>query len=289
MWLCGPEFLYNECSFHPESSVPTLNDSVSTLNDPVPEERCCVQSTIAANHLQNSNDLFQKYSSLSKLKGVAAYCLRFVNNCRISKDKITGFLNTSELNTAMNVLIKSVQFIEFNNKINALKRNQALSCRSKILSLNPFLNNSGIFRVSGRLRHANIAYGHKHPILLPKRHILTNLIVRYYHEILLYAGPQLVQSSIQEHYWIIGSKDVIRHLIRTCVKCYRIRASITNQMMSDLPTTRISPSPTFLRCGVDYAGPFQIRGSKGRGSKSLKAYIAIFVCFSIRAIHLICN
>ncbi|GIX73721.1 endonuclease [Caerostris darwini] len=33
VWLCGPEFLYNECSFHPESSVPTLNDSVSTLNE----------------------------------------------------------------------------------------------------------------------------------------------------------------------------------------------------------------------------------------------------------------
>ncbi|GIX84009.1 reverse transcriptase [Caerostris darwini] len=103
---CGPEFLCNECSFHPESSVPTLNDPVSTLNNPVSEERCC---------------------------------------------------------------------------------------------------NSGILRVGGRLRHAYIAYGHKHPLLLPKRHILTDLIVRYYHEILLHAGPQLVQSSIQEQYWIIGT------------------------------------------------------------------------------------
>ncbi|GIY25080.1 DUF1758 domain-containing protein, partial [Caerostris darwini] len=153
----------NVLSIH-ESSVPTLNDSVSTLNDPVPEERCCVQSTIAANHLPNLNDLFQKYSSLSKLKRATAYCL---------------------------------------SEINALKGNQALSCRSKILSLNPFLNNSGILWVGGRLRHANIAYGHKHPILLPKGHILTDLIVRHYHEILLHAGPQLVQSSIQEQYWII--------------------------------------------------------------------------------------
>ncbi|GIX87495.1 reverse transcriptase [Caerostris darwini] len=203
LWLCGPEFLYNECSFHPESSVPTLNDSVSTLNDPVPEERCCVQSTIAGNHLPNSNDLFQKYSSLSKLKRVTAYCLRFVNNCRNSKDKVTGILNTSELTNAINVLIKSVQFIVFNSEINALKRNQALSCRSKVLSLNPFLDNSGILRVGGRLRHANIAYGHKHPILLSKRHILIDIIVRHYHEILLHAGPQLVQSSIQEQYWIV--------------------------------------------------------------------------------------
>ncbi|GFT68473.1 integrase catalytic domain-containing protein [Trichonephila clavipes] len=65
-------------------------------------------------------------------------------------------------------------------------------------------------RVGGRLRHANLAYGHKHPILLPKRHILTDLIVRHNHEILLHASTQLVQSCIQEQYWIIGARDVIR-------------------------------------------------------------------------------
>ncbi|GFU87020.1 hypothetical protein TNCV_4840661 [Trichonephila clavipes] len=59
-----------------------------------------------------------------------------------------------------------------------------------------------------RLRHANLAYGHKHSILLPKRHILTDLIVRHYHEILLYAGTQLVQSCIQEQYWIIGAIEM---------------------------------------------------------------------------------
>ncbi|GFS81537.1 integrase catalytic domain-containing protein [Trichonephila clavipes] len=57
-------------------------------------------------------------------------------------------------------------------------------------------------------------------------------------------------------------------------------------MMSDLPSSRISPAPAFMRCGVDYAAPFQIKIIKGRGSKSFKAYIALFVCFTIRAIHL---
>ncbi|GFW37837.1 integrase catalytic domain-containing protein [Trichonephila clavipes] len=137
-------------------------------------------------------------------------------------------------------------------------------------------------RVGGRLPHANLAYGHKHPILLPKRHILTDLIVRHYHQILLHAGTQLVQSCIQEQYWIIGARDVIRHLIRKCIKCCKVRA----QMMSDLPSSRISPAPAFMRCGVDHAGPFQIKIIKGRGSKSFKAYIALFVCFTTRAIHL---
>ncbi|XP_035223359.1 uncharacterized protein LOC118196080 [Stegodyphus dumicola] len=56
--------------------------------------------------------------------------------------------------------------------------------------------------------------------------------------------------------------------------------------MSDLPSSRVSPAPAFLRCGVDYAGPFQIKANKGRGSRSFKAYIALFVCFTTRAIHL---
>ncbi|GFS74758.1 hypothetical protein TNCV_1493521 [Trichonephila clavipes] len=30
-------------------------------------------------------------------------------------------------------------------------------------------------------------------------------------------------------------------------------------MMSDLPSSRISPAPPFMRCGVDYAGPFEIK------------------------------
>ncbi|GFX79203.1 integrase catalytic domain-containing protein [Trichonephila clavipes] len=170
-----------------------------------------------------------------------------------------GFLKTSELTNAMYILIKSVQIVEFNNEINALKRNQSPSCRSKILSLNPFLDCSNILREGSRLRHANLAYGHKHPILLPKRHILTDLIIRHYHEILLHADTQLVQSCIQEQYWIIGARDVIRHLIRKCIKCCKVRASITNQMMSDLPSSRISLAPTFMHCGVDYAGPFQIK------------------------------
>ncbi|GFY59272.1 integrase catalytic domain-containing protein [Trichonephila inaurata madagascariensis] len=45
---------------------------------------------------------------------------------------------------------------------------------------------------------------------------------RYYHEILLQAGTQLVQSCIQEQYWIIGARDVIRHLIRKCIKCCKV-------------------------------------------------------------------
>lgn len=278
-WLSGPKFLLNSFFFQHKQSEHFMNDHV-------PEEKCSTLQLTVDKPLVKDQVIFKKYSSLCKLKRITALCLRFIHNCKNPKNKVTGFLKTKELNNAMYTLIKLVQMSEFNSEINALKGNQSLSCSSKILALNPFLDDSSILRVGGRLRHANLAYDKKHPILLPKRHILTDLIVKHSHEYLLHASSQLVQSFIQEHYWILGARDVIRHFIRKCVKCCKIRASVTNQMMSDLPSSRISPAPTFLKCGVDYAGPFQIKAIKGRGSKSFKAYIALFVCFVTRAIHL---
>ncbi|XP_025992254.2 uncharacterized protein LOC105204996 [Solenopsis invicta] len=56
--------------------------------------------------------------------------------------------------------------------------------------------------------------------------------------------------------------------------------------MGSLPSTRITPSRAFSITGVDYAGPIITLVNKGRGRKTCKSYIALFVCFTTRAIHL---
>ena len=56
--------------------------------------------------------------------------------------------------------------------------------------------------------------------------------------------------------------------------------------MAALPTERITPSRPFAATGLDYAGPFWLRTSKGRGQKAYKGYVAVFVCLATRAIHL---
>ena len=70
--------------------------------------------------------------------------VRFKNNFRNSKNKVTWFLKTNKLKNAMFTLIKIAQLNESYNEINALKRNQSLSCSSKILALNLFINDSGM-------------------------------------------------------------------------------------------------------------------------------------------------
>ncbi|XP_029170297.1 uncharacterized protein LOC114939986 [Nylanderia fulva] len=58
--------------------------------------------------------------------------------------------------------------------------------------------------------------------------------------------------------------------------------------MGQLPEHRVAPSASFTCTGVDYAGPIPLTLRAARGQKTMKHYIAIFVCFTTKAIHLEC-
>lgn len=53
-----------------------------------------------------------------------------------------------------------------------------------------------------------------------------------------------------------------------------------------MPEARLTPKRPFFNCGLDYAGPFDIKSSKIRNSKILKSYLCLFVCFATKAVHL---
>ena len=55
--------------------------------------------------------------------------------------------------------------------------------------------------------------------------------------------------------------------------------------MGDLPEERVTPSRPFTFTRIDFEGPLTIKGISKRDEK---AFIALFVCFSTRAIHLEC-
>lgn len=56
--------------------------------------------------------------------------------------------------------------------------------------------------------------------------------------------------------------------------------------MGDLLSFRVKPSRPFNNSGVDYCGPIFIQEGKRRNAKKSKAWIAIFVCLAIKAIHI---
>ncbi|KAK9721104.1 hypothetical protein QE152_g21718 [Popillia japonica] len=60
-----------------------------------------------------------------------------------------------ELRTSMNILLKIAQQQTFKAELQLLQTSKSLCKSSTILSLNPFVDNEGLLRVGGRLKHAD--------------------------------------------------------------------------------------------------------------------------------------
>jgi hypothetical protein len=66
----------------------------------------------------------------------------------------------------------------FLEEILCLSKGKALSISSNFRCLYPFLDIEGLVRVDGRLKNTPFSEDRKHPILLPKRDRLTELIIK---------------------------------------------------------------------------------------------------------------
>jgi hypothetical protein len=54
--------------------------------------------------------------------------------------------------------------------------------------------------------------------------------------------------------------------------------------MHDLPSDRVPQNRPFLISGVDFAGPIFLKEGRGRGKRIVKAYIALFICMTTKAV-----
>ena len=173
----------------------------------------------------------------------------------------------------------------FGEIIKALKRN-VQPCSSSITNLNPFLDEKGILRAGGRLRKASLLPMEiKHPIILPntKDCKMSELVIRHFHESVGHGGRNVTLNEIRSNgFWIIRANAAVRSVIYKCVKCRKLRGTLNQQIMADLPAERIQESPPFTHCGVDMFGPFTVKERRSM----LKRYAALFTCFSCRAIHI---
>lgn len=273
LWWNGPQFLSK-----PESEWPQQLTGHSESQ--LPE--------IKAHHVQNNDQnivKFENFSNPLRLQRALAYVFRFINNCKNHKNKTVGSLNETELHQSLTFLLKTAQQESFGFEINALQEHESLK-RSNVLQLSPFIDEKGLLRVGGRLKHANLNYDAKHPILLKSKHHLTKILMSSEHLRLFHAGPQLLLSSFREKYWPIGGRTLARSIVHKCVTCVRMKGKTMEPLMGNLPTTRVSQSYPFQVTGTDFAGPFMIASKTGRGSRTTKCYLCIFICFSTKAVHL---
>lgn len=227
--------------------------------------------------------LFLRFSSLRTIQGIVAYCLRFYYNCR-NPEKRSGALSRLEFHQALLCIVKLIQKRSFAKEIMALRKKQNLP--KTFLKLSPFVDETGILRVGGRISHANLPFESKHPALLPSSHVLSELLIWQIHLQNLHSGLNTTLYLLQQNFWILGCRRLIRRCIAKCYRCFRVKPPSLLCPMGDLPSVRVSQAKPFSRVGVDFGGPFYIVPRHTRGAKTSKAYLCLFVCLSVKAVHL---
>lgn len=277
LWWYGPQFLQTENDNWPAFPTQKLDISIN-------QEYKQTFNTIIQHGNQDNLTFIQNISSYNKLIRVTAYCLRFGFNCKNKIHKI-GALTTDELSQSLKSIVKMVQSTEFENEFKCLTKEKQINSDSKIIKLVPFLDTNGLIRVGGRLQHSELDYNQKHPVLLPARHHFTTLLLQNEHLKHLHAGPQLLLSVVRQHFWPINGLQEAKKVVNKCVICFKNQPRKIQQIMGALPRDRIQPGRPFNVTGIDYAGPFLVRQKNQRGGINVKAYIAIFICFSTKAVH----
>ncbi|XP_033213286.1 uncharacterized protein LOC117170562 [Belonocnema kinseyi] len=83
--------------------------------------------------------------------------------------------------------------------------------QAKFDELNPFIDDDGLIRVGSRLKHSDLLFNQKHPVLLPSNHHVSDLIIRDAHHRNFHGAVQSTLYAVRERFWILNGKNQIRH------------------------------------------------------------------------------
>lgn len=279
LWFRGPMWLTLDRSVWPTSNKDAGFQTTEEKKSPL-----VLVNSISSEPVDDIDSIIVRFSSLGKLIRVVSYIFRFYNKCRKTSNSYPNHLTVPEYTYSLNKLVYLVQHKVFSENIDKLKKGERPTPQFKRLA--PFLDENTYLRVAGRLRHAPLAFESKHQLILPKKHHLTSLIIDDCHVINAHAGPQTVHNLLLQKYWILSARDIIRQRIHKCINCFRTKPIRPQPSMGNLPAVRLRGTRAFLKVAVDMCGYFYVRANKVRNAKIIKSYVAVFVCMSVKAIHL---
>ena len=293
-WIKGPDFLHlPEAEWPVEVELPVpavpmelkVNATCVTPHPPNPENDNSTSQKCTETQAHPVDTLISHFSSAYRLFIAVSWLKRV---CRRAKNKTLelGPITATEMNVAEEFCVRHVQSSCYEREIQDLSNPDEddivqVNAKSQLRSLSPTILD-GLLRVGGRLRYADPQLLNRHPIILPRNHPLSLLLLLRAHE-KAHLGTEWTISMLREKYWIIGARLSLRKLRAKCAYCHRNFSQPTPQKMADLPAVRCELVQfAFTNTGVDLFGPFYVKHGRGQA----KRWVTLFTCLSIRAIHL---
>lgn len=277
LWWKGPTWL---------PSLKTNNIEKHNYNTDQEEKTVRKKVNVSQHNIENPSiveKLLQNHSSIEHIIRIVAWILRPLNPKR---RQLPRYLTLHELDNATKVIVKQTQQKSFDTDICYLQKHNTVQSNSKIKALTPFIDHQDILRVGGRLKNASLTENMKHPMIIPHDSRLTHLLIDQAHRMTFHGGPRLTLSHLREKYWIVGGNRATKMQVRKCVTCRKNNPKAEHQLMGNLPSARANQAPPFYHTGVDYTGFVDVKMNKGRGAKTTKGYIAVFICMVTKAVHI---
>ncbi|GFU83016.1 integrase catalytic domain-containing protein [Trichonephila clavipes] len=213
LWWFGPPFLHQYKELEPYDITAVEGDDLflQELKETSDFPLCAL--------LKNFEplDIISNCSSFTKLQRVIAWCKRFIEKARHPMCRTMGPLNSKELSESLKCIIKNIQRTSFYNEIQYLEKGIPLPNSCKLLNLNPFLDDSGLLRVGGRLRNSPIPRNKKHPMIIPTNHNFTYIIINHFHILYFHTGAEATLANIRNSFWIPSARNVVRKIFRTYI------------------------------------------------------------------------
>ena len=111
---------------------------------------------------------------------------------------------------------------------------------------------SEIYRCEESLLN-NILYKTRSPILLARKHKLTDLIVLDCHQRLKHAWQWQTVTELQSRFWITKGKSYVKYLCNRCVICKRYDTiPYCYPKSPNLHFFILTKSTSFSACGIDF-------------------------------------
>ena len=283
LWWEGPPWLKTQ----PLTPPPVTPAEVRSQKEKYPCEAkpvhvCRTDVTPSDWQLEEASN---SYATLVK---ITCWFLRFIARAKKKEVPSELRLSVSEYAAAEDFLIKRSQSRTYSAEISLLSSEppKLLSKRCHLVSLQPKLNEKGILCVGGRLGHALIPEREKHPVILSAKDTLTKKLFQKYHLDLNHGGPTAILSLSGALFYVSGARRLARSTCSKCTICRRASATAGSQLMGQLPPSRLDPDYVFFNTGIDYAGPYKTLAGHTRRPVELKTYLAVFICFYTKAVHL---
>ena len=218
-------------------------------------------------------------SNWNRLIRTVAFCFLVADKAKKSQ----GSLNLEHVIKSFKFLIKNAQQQSFSKEINEHLQKKSLSNKSRIVQLSPFIDDHGFLRSRGRLGKASINLCSRYPVILDAENPSIDLYLKHVHDTNGHCGLEFSRAPIQQQFWVLKARKVLRRIIRYRITCRRQQQDVIQPVMADLPTERLPSTINyfFRNTGIDYMGPFFIKTPRDE-----KRYVLFFTCLVTRAVHI---